>query len=204
MEWCQIFSLAALAICIVALTFHMIKIVSAGIPRDFSRPAGNPKSAMPYAFIGAMSPKKKESALLYLPTYIAGILYHMGTFAALTLYPFILFQYSFEGYFSVLIAGSIAFTGACGFGILIKRIIKSNLRALSNPDDYFSNFIVSVFHWITATVLFAESAMSLYFLIATMLFLYIPLGKLKHMVYFFAARYHLGFFYGRRGVWPPK
>ena len=28
-------------------------------------------------------------------------------------------------------------------------------------------------------------------------------GKLKHVVYFFAARYHLGFFYGWRNVWPP-
>jgi hypothetical protein len=29
-----------------------------------------------------------------------------------------------------------------------------------------------------------------------------PLGKLRHVVYYFAARYHLGFFYGWRNVWP--
>jgi hypothetical protein len=33
--------------------------------------------------------------------------------------------------------------------------------------------------------------------------LYIPAGKLRHTVYFFAARYHLGYFFGWRGVWPP-
>ena len=31
-----------------------------------------------------------------------------------------------------------------------------------------------------------------------------PLGKLRHAVYYFAARYHLGFFYGWRNVWPNK
>ena len=78
------------------------------------------------------------------------------------------------------------------------------MRELSNPDDYISNFIVSVFHWATAGVLLSETLLSVYFLIAGILFLYIPVGKLKHTVYFFAARYHLGFFYGHRGVWPPK
>jgi hypothetical protein len=42
----------------------------------------------------------------------------------------------------------------------------------------------------------------LYFIIAAVLWLYFPVGKLRHVVYFFAARYHLGFFFGRRGVWP--
>ena len=41
-------------------------------------------------------------------------------------------------------------------------------------------------------------------LAAAALFFYLPLGKLKHLVYFFAARYQLGIFYGRRGVWPAR
>jgi hypothetical protein len=44
----------------------------------------------------------------------------------------------------------------------------------------------------------------LYFIAISLLFLYFPLGKLKHAIYFFAARYQLGFFYGWRGVWPPQ
>jgi hypothetical protein len=43
-----------------------------------------------------------------------------------------------------------------------------------------------------------------YFIFAGVLFLYLPSGKLKHSLYFFAARYHLGFFYGWRGIWPLK
>jgi len=42
----------------------------------------------------------------------------------------------------------------------------------------------------------------LYYISSILLFLYMPLGKLRHAVYYFAARYHLGFFYGWRNVWP--
>jgi hypothetical protein len=44
---------------------------------------------------------------------------------------------------------------------------------------------------------------SFYYLTYSLLMLYIPIGKLRHTVYFFAARYHLGYFFGWRGVWPP-
>ena len=43
-----------------------------------------------------------------------------------------------------------------------------------------------------------------YYIITTILLLYMPVGKLKHLVYYFSARYHLGFFYGWRNVWPQK
>jgi hypothetical protein len=53
-------------------------------------------------------------------------------------------------------------------------------------------------------VLIKETFAPYYFICAGLLFLYLPLGKLKHSLYFFAARYHLGFFYGWRGIWPVK
>ena len=43
-----------------------------------------------------------------------------------------------------------------------------------------------------------------YYIIMALLFVWMPLGKIKHVLYFFFARYHLGFFYGWRGTWPPK
>lgn len=159
---------------------------------------------MPYAFVGAMSPAKKESAFLYLPTYVAGIIYHLGTFTALVLFFFIAFKLHAGTTLASIISAFLAVSGLCGFGILIKRIVKSQMRELSNPDDYISNLLVSVFHWVSALVLLSDTMLPVYFVISGLLFLYIPLGKLKHTIYFFAARYHLGFFFGRRGVWPPK
>lgn len=95
-------------------------------------------------------------------------------------------------------------TGLSGLGILIKRMIKKELKALSNPDDFISNILVTAFQFITALVLYNGQYFPVYFIIVSALLLYLPLGKLKHTIYFFAARYHLGFFYGWRGVWPPK
>jgi len=204
MEWYLIFALAAFFVCIAVLFFHLFRVISLGNPHDFSKATGKSKAAMPYAFVGAMSPTKKESAFLYLPTYTAGIVYHIGTFSALALFFIIVFDINLPPVLSLLLSGFFIIAGLCGFGILIKRIVKSQMRDLSNPDDYLSNLIVSVFQWASAGVLLSETLLPLYFLIAGILFLYIPVGKLKHTVYFFAARYHLGFFFGHRGVWPPK
>ncbi|MCK5337294.1 MAG: hypothetical protein KAJ50_00735, partial [Bacteroidales bacterium] len=91
-----------------------------------------------------------------------------------------------------------------GIGILVKRITKHELSTLSNADDYISNILVTAFQLLTALAMIDLKAIPAYFIITSLLLLYFPLGKLKHAVYFFAARYHLGYFYGWRGVWPPK
>jgi nitrate reductase gamma subunit len=204
MEWYKLFALAAMAICFASLLYHLFRVISSGEPRDFSQATGNPKAAMPYAFIGAMSPTKKESAFLHLPTYVAGMIYHMGTFLSLTIFFIILLNFNLPTSISWLLAGTFVVSGICGFGILIKRMVKSQLRQLSNADDYVANFLVSFFQIITALTLLSGTLLPLYFIMAGILFLYIPVGKLKHTVYFFAARYHLGFFFGRRNVWPPR
>jgi len=151
-----------------------------------------------------MSPKKKESANLHIPTYIAGLLYHLGTFLSILLFILFLFKIEPFGYLRTVIIGFLIITGICGFGILIKRISKKELRSLSNPDDYISNLLVTIFQLMTALTLYNVRLFPLYFIVVSILLLYLPLGKLKHTVYFFAARYHLGFFYGWRGVWPNK
>jgi hypothetical protein len=39
--------------------------------------------------------------------------------------------------------------------------------------------------------------------VAMGLFLYVPLGKIRHCFFFFAARCHMGAHFGRRGTFPP-
>ncbi|MEZ5195551.1 MAG: hypothetical protein R2764_03905 [Bacteroidales bacterium] len=107
------------------------------------------------------------------------------------------------GWLRWAIIGFLILSGISGLGILVKRISKQQLRALFNPD-YLSNFLVTLFQLVTALTLFQVQYFPLYFIIASILLLYLPLEKLKHTVYFFATRYHLGYFYGWRGVWPPK
>jgi hypothetical protein len=204
MNWYFWFAISALILCLLSCIYHLARLINKGKPTDYSKQMGDVKSAIAYAYTGAMSPAKKESAYLHLPTYTAGLLYHIGTFTSIFFFFLFLFGVMPVGMISWIIAGFLAVTGLSGFGILIKRMMKQELRALSNPDDYISNLLVTILQFITAYVLYSGSILPLYFVTAGIVLLYLPLGKLKHTIYFFAARYHLGFFFGWRGVWPPK
>lgn len=204
MEWYYWLAIVSSVICLGSLFFHGVRLIRLGSPKDYSQKRGNTSEAIGYAYTGAMSPLKKESAYLHLPTYTAGILYHIGTFMSLFLFILFLVRIFPEGIFNYTISAVLIITGLSGLGILIKRMSKQQLRTLSNPDDYISNLLVSLVQLITAFYLLYPDLAALYFMLISLLFLYLPLGKLKHTIYFFAARYHLGFFYGWRGVWPPK
>jgi len=197
-------SLAAFLICFIILTFHFIRLLRLGSPKDYSHKRGNLKAGISYSFTGAMNPLKKESAYLHLPTYTAGILYHSGTLICFTLFFLFLFNIKFTNSIQLILVCVLTVSSLSGFGIFVKRIILKKLRYLSNPDDYISNLLVTGFQIFTLIVLLKEIYIPYYFILASLLFLYLPFGKLKHSLYFFAARYHLGFFYGWRGIWPLK
>ncbi len=204
MDWIYWVLLAAVAICFVSFTYHFIRLVRLGRPRDLSRKAGNTGPAIVYSFTSAMSPANKESAFMHLPTYTAGIIFHIATFVSLATLVLILADVPLSHVFRMLLV-STAFAGSVsGLAILVKRIVDKKLRTLSNPDDYISNLLVTVFQLLTGLALLFDSLYPAYLLLTALLFLYMPVGKLKHIIYFFAARYHLGFFYGWRNVWPPR
>lgn len=235
MFWYQWIALAALGICLVSCMVHVYRLIRLGKPADHSRAAGNIFKAIGYAFTGAMSPGKKESAFLHIPTYTAGLFYHLGIFISLLLFFFILSGIFPEGWPAIAQSCFLLISVSCGTGILIKRMIKKELRSLSSPDDFISNILVTLFQAFTLLVILTplispsssltdqpsnhptilssylpivlSSSRSFflpsYYLIFTLLMLYLPVGKLRHTLYFFAARYHLGIFFGRRGVWPP-
>jgi len=204
MTYYQLISLIAFLICFLSLSYHFFRLVRLGLPKDYSRKTGNLKSAVTYSFTGAMNPLKKESAYLHLPTYTAGILYHTGTFISIVLFFLFFFDIKLSYALRLILICVLIVSGISGIGIFIKRTMTKKLRLLSNPDDYISNLIVTEFQIFTLIVLFQESFIPYYFICAALLFLYLPLGKLKHSLYFFAARYHLGFYYGWRRVWPVK
>ena len=204
MAWYHYFALSALLLCLASLSYHLVRLIRSGPPRDYSRKKGDPKRAIMYSFLGAMDPRKKESAFLHLPTYAAGLVYHMGTFASVVVAVLIVSGVHPDGLVRWTLAGILAASAASGLGILVKRMGLKKMRSLSSPDDYISNLLVTLFQFFTLLTLVTASGGPAYFLSASVLLLYLPLGKLKHALYFFAARYHLGLFYGWRGIWPEK
>ena len=204
MTWYKLFALVSLTIFLASSGYHLVRLIRLGNPTDFSKKSGNTAKAIRYSFTGAMSPKHKESAFLHLPTYTAGVVFHLGTFLAIALFFILFLEIEIATPLNTALAIILAISGLCGVGILIKRILSPKLRSLSAADDYFSNTIVTTFQLNTAYVLVLGEGLMAFFIVSSILFLYFPLGKLKHAIYFFAARYHLGLFYGWRGTWPPK
>jgi hypothetical protein len=217
-QWYQWMALLALAICVAVCLFHFIRLLLKGPPLDLSAPAGSTAKGIRFAFTGAMSPARKESAFLHLPTYTAGIFFHLGTFLSLLLFFFGISDALPKGWLATAIVVFLIISSFSGIAILVKRIVKKELRYLSNPDDFISNLLVTLFQLSTILILlphtviqsyrpivlpsYSPTVQLVYYLVFALLMLYLPVGKLRHTVYFFAARYHLGFFFGRRGVWP--
>jgi len=191
-------------VCLSACFYFMLKILMSGAPVDHAQSKGEIRPAIVYSFTKAMSPAKKETAFKHLPTYTGGLLYHMGTFLGFITLALIFFKVSLPLWLTYLIAGLLLVSAISGIAILIKRIVTPKVRNLSNPDDYISNSLVSIFHLLVAATLLLPLIEPVLLVYAAILFLYIPVGKLRHTVYFFTSRIHLAIFYGRRGVWPIK
>ena len=196
--------LTGFGICFIICSFHFFRILLLGMPKDYSHPLGDFSSGLKYSFTGAMSPFKKETAYLHLPTYTAGIFFHLGTFLSFCLLLLHFFYFPIPVWLISIFTIILIISSISGFSILIKRILKPVMRGISNPDDYLSNLLVTGFQIFSIVGLVEDSFLPYLFIYSTILFLYLPLGKLRHVVYFFTSRIHLAFFYGRRGVWPPK
>lgn len=207
----QYLAIAATLYCISSLLVHFVRLVRLGKPKDLSEKSGDTRKGILYANTVAMMPTQKESAYLHIPSYATGMLFHVGTFLSI-----LIFFLSFFDFFNVWIAGTdrihliialiVAVTCLNGYALLLKRAFSKDLRPMSNPDDYISNALTSTFQLMTALYLCCscDAMITIYYIVAIILLLYLPLGKLRHLLYYFSARYHLGFFYGWRNVWPNK
>lgn len=208
----QYVALAALLCCIALFTRHFAKLIRLGKPKDYSKASGSVSKGVLYANTGAMLPQNKESAYLHLPSYTIGIIFHLGTFLSLLI--FVLSFFTFFNDFiaaypiiSWIAAGCLAISAVCGVMLFIKRIFNTRLRSFSNPDDFISNALTTLLHIVTLLYLLFQPqsfVVALYYIEISILLIYMPIGKLHHVMYYFFARYHLGFFYGRRNVWPPQ
>lgn len=206
----QYVALVAVVCCFCGMVAFFVRTVRLGKPKDLSEKSGDTAKGILYANTKAMMPQNKESAYLHIPSYASGMLFHIGTFCSLLI--FVLSFFPFFGRWMnnlpvlrVLLTAAVSVTCFCGYALLLKRAFSKDLKPLSTPDDYISNALTSTFQLFTVLYLCLScvpAIVVLYYIACSLLFLYMPLGKLRHVVFYFAARYHLGFFYGWRNVWP--
>ncbi len=191
-------------ISVISLTILVLRTFAFGKRPLYAEPKGDVKKGIVYAFGKGMMPWEKESAVKHLPSYIGGILYHLGVFGGffyllVTLVPIDLPTLVLLFIRIVLMVGIIS-----GVALLLKRILSPQMRVLSCPDDFAANSIVNIFVLAALLHTFYPGITHLFFLAAVIMFLYMPLGKIRHCFFFFYIRIIFGMFYGRRDIFPPK
>lgn len=198
----RILVLASALYAIGALTFLLIRTYVWGRLPLYAPSSGKSSHGIWYAFGQGMIPWEKESAAKHLPTLIAGIFYHMAVFAAITYLILLIFKVVIDTPYSTVLRLILTIGIISGLSLIIKRLIKPHMRAISTPDDYISNLLVALFATSALLATFGPQFLNFFFITAIILFCYIPLGKIRHCVFFFYSRILFGAFFGRRDVFP--
>ncbi|MBF0297548.1 MAG: hypothetical protein HQK51_02445 [Oligoflexia bacterium] len=198
--------------CVIALFVQLFRArkKSAIDAREYSRPAKckNIFKAIIYNFTKAMSPYYKESARLHPLKFIMGITMHLGIFLSILKFIQLLFFPWTISYNLIISSSILAFaifitSALSGVFLLFNRIFSSELRSISNLDDYIS-IILSILILVSSALndIFLMINNDQMFLIYALLFFYIPVGKLRHAIFFFAVRVDFAKKLGHRGVYP--
>jgi hypothetical protein len=188
----------------ILLTIQVLHTLSFGRHRLNSRPAGDPRKGIVYAFGQGMLPWEKESAAKHLPTYVAGMLYHAGIFTAILAVLALAAQIKLPEMTVPILQFLMAAGFFAGAGLLLKRAVKPQMRHISCPDDFAANILIDIFLLAGLLASWRAAALPAFFIIAIATFLYMPLGKIRHCFFFFYSRFLFGSYFGRRGVLPRR
>jgi len=143
----------------------------------------------------------KESVSLHRPTMAGGALYHMAIFAGLAyvLWTALPLRISppLWAFRPLLLVGAVV-----GLSLFVKRTAKTHLRRLSCPDDFFANLFVDLFLVLALLHAYVPALEPALMAVSILLFVYIPLGKIRHCFFFFYTRLVFGLHFGRRGALP--
>jgi|WetSurMetagenome_2_1015567.scaffolds.fasta_scaffold64707_3 hypothetical protein len=195
--------LLALAWCVAGLALAWRGALAFGPKRYRSRPAGDASRGVVYAFGEGMLPGAKESVRTHLGSWGAGVLFHLGTFSALALLALGLTGWAVPRSITSALGGLALAGAACGLFLLARRAASPDLRSFSVPDDFVSNLLTTGFSAVAGLMAFGLLKAAALEVSAVALLLYLPLGKIRHCVFFFPTRYFFGTYFGRRGVLPP-
>ena len=187
---------------VVSLSVLVFKTFSFGRSSLHSEPRSQGGKGVLYVFGRGMMPWEKESAGKHLPTYLGGLVYHTGIFAALVYLASRVFSVELSASLILIFRWGAAVGLLSGMALFLKRILLPVIRKISCPDDFAANLLVDVFLAFTVIRTYVESFAPFYYLVAIVMLLYIPVGKIRHCFFFFYAKMLLGSFYGRRGVLP--
>jgi hypothetical protein len=192
----------ALVITITVFLTQRLSTRFATVSKAIAPARGSAGAGVLYAFTRAFAPTAKESAARHLPSYLAGVGYHLGIFAALLRLVVSLLPVAVPPAANVSLTVFLALGLVCGLALLGKRALDGTVRGISVPDDFLANLLVDLTLAVGLAASLDHELMPWFQVTGAVLLLYAPLGKLRHVVFLLASRRLSGAYFGRRGVRP--
>ena len=150
-----------------------------------------------------MLPRHKESVRNHPFKFAVGMIMHLGVIAALAGALMMVVEPA-AGVAGMTRLRPLFISGlAAAAYLFVRRCLSRDLKAMSTPDDFLA--ALSTFGLLAVMVLVDAGPRGpvVALLYTALLLVYVPLGKLRHAVFFFAARADYGGRLGWRGVYPP-
>ncbi len=189
---------------LLLLLLRTAVVLRRGYKLELGAPKGSPRRGILYSLTFSMLPWKKDSTRRHPWTYAAGMGMHLGVF--LTVLFALGRRFASWPEWSLPFFGLAAGVGlVSALGLFVKRGTRSYMHAISSTDDFLANLLVQLYllgGCLTAFLPAANTSAANTFwrLTAILLLLYVPLGKIYHMLLFFVSRALFGLQFGRRGV----
>jgi hypothetical protein len=193
-------ALIGVGIGLLGILLRINEIMRRPFKSDLSRPRGDVRRGILYAFTLGMAPWEKESTRKHWFAYIRGIFFHIGVFTAIAVFLASPWLDQLPQWLAWIGAGLTASGAVFAYAGIAVRLTGENERALSVPDDYFSVFLTATFTALGSLVLLTSSGLPFFYLSAGILGVYVPISKIRHCVYFFYSKFFFGAGFGRRGV----
>src|SRR5574341_275595 len=143
--WVLFLLWAAALFCAGSLAAQVRRWLDLPDRRSLAPARGSAAAGVRYAFGRGMDPAYKESVRKHLPTYLAGISFHLAVgLAVLTLLGSLALPVPPPDIRAGLLA-AIGLGFIAGVGIQVKRWTTPYLRAFSTPDDFAANVLADLF-----------------------------------------------------------
>ena len=198
----QFLAVTAAIFCLAAFAVRLRNFSRLARPGDRSTPRGSVNAGVNYALTLGMMPWAKESTRRHGLAYMRGVGFHLTVFVSLGVFLISPWLGHVPAIIRFGLAALIGIGAVLAFLGFLSRFIEKSLKALSTPDDYFAILLVSLFLAACALALVNLAILPLFYLVSVLLLVYIPLGKIRHCIYFVFSRLFFGRFFGRRGVYP--
>ncbi len=200
-EW--IIVTASIVWAIIALLAQCIQARGKG-RRDYSTRAGNVIGGVIYNFTWAMLPRHKEVIRNHPVKFLIGVVMHLGIFIAMFKVLVLLIVPASRPLSPVILGVTLGAASLCGIYLFLRRVFSKGLKSMSSPEDYISILITLGFLLAALGHELGIMNSGAFMIYAAVVFFYLPLGKLKHALFFFVARADYGARLGYRGTYPAR